>query len=378
MWSPANHQNEKPEPVKDVGYVPTVQLSDTASIRPVANLTSAAQMVRRKQAGTVASNSAVQNTVSNSNSYTDNMAMPVVKSDSRPSEETISRTVDYGAASNDASPTLAAQAAQADTIEPAVWYFGGVDRKNILPIDASHGRGKRTQGLEALMYSHIPKLSIEVEASAGKFEKTVEALFNPNQISINKSSRWRTSAQGETDTGKSHFPYGEPATMTLDLFFDTYEEGTDVREHTRELFYLTTIQEHGDLHRPPLCKIQWGAFNISDEYQCAWVLQSLNQRFTLFLADGMPVRATLSCTFRQWRSDELETKLLDRRSVDVSRRRVVSSRDTLSSIAAEVYEDPLLWRPIAEANNIHQPRKLVTGQVLTIPALRSRKYPVGK
>lgn len=228
------------------------------------------------------------------------------------------------------------------------------------------------------MQSEIPKLSIEVETSAGKFEKTVAALFNPNQISINKSAKWRTSAQGEADTGKAHFPYGEPATMTLDLFFDTYEEGADVREHTRELFFLTTVQEHGKLHRPPLCKIQWGAFNISDEFQCTWVLQSLNQRFTLFLADGMPVRATLSCTFRQWRSDELEEKLLNRQSVDVSKRRVVSSRDTLSSIAAEEYEDPLLWRPIAEANHIHQPRKLVIGQVLAIPALRSRKRPKGR
>ena len=223
------------------------------------------------------------------------------------------------------------------------------------------------------MHSSIPKLSIEVETSAGKFQKTVEALFNPNQISINKSSKWRTRAQGEADTGKEHFTYGDPATMTLDLFFDTYEEGEDVRKYTKELFFLTTVQEHGELHRPPLCRIQWGAFNISDDYQCAWILQSLNQRFTLFLADGLPVRATLSCTFRQWRSDELEEKLLNRQSVDVAKRRVVSSGDTLSSIAAEEYEDPLLWRPIAEANEIHQPRKLVIGQVLAIPALRSRK-----
>ena len=223
------------------------------------------------------------------------------------------------------------------------------------------------------MQSNIPKLTIKVETSAGKFEKTVEALFNPNQISINKSSKWRTNKQGERDTGKAHFPYGDPATMSLDLFFDTYEELTDVREHTSKLFLLTTVQDHGELHRPPLCEIQWGAFNISDDYQCKWILQSLNQRFTLFLDDGMPVRATLSCTFRQWRSDDLEKKLLKKQSVDVTKRRVVSSGDTLSSIAAEEYEDPLLWRPIAEKNNIYQPRKLAIGQTLAIPALRSRK-----
>jgi len=44
--------------------------------------------------------------------------------------------------------------------------------------------------------------------------------------------------------------------------------------------------------------------------------------------------------------------------------------DTLNSIAARHYNDPCLWRPIATANGIHNPRRLTPGQVLRIPKLR--------
>ena len=43
--------------------------------------------------------------------------------------------------------------------------------------------------------------------------------------------------------------------------------------------------------------------------------------------------------------------------------------ETLSAIAGRLYEDPRLWRPIAIANGIVNPRSLATGQSLTIPAL---------
>jgi nucleoid-associated protein YgaU len=43
--------------------------------------------------------------------------------------------------------------------------------------------------------------------------------------------------------------------------------------------------------------------------------------------------------------------------------------DTLSGIAAELYHDAKLWRPIAEANNIDNPLSLEPGRVLMVPAI---------
>jgi len=223
------------------------------------------------------------------------------------------------------------------------------------------------------------KLTIQVEDKQGKFplEKQVEVLFNPNQVTFQKTSTWRAQAKAGSDTRKEQFTTGEPITLSLDLLFDTYtyQGGKDVRDFTRKIYHLTTVEKHGNLHRPPLCKIQWGKFHISDEFQCEWVLQSLNQRFTLFLADGTPVRAVLSCTFRQWRGDTLEAKLANKQSADVSKTHIVRRGETLSQIAAEELDDPTLWRAIAEANHIDDPRNLtpLIGRPLLIPALRTEQ-----
>lgn len=156
----------------------------------------------------------------------------------------------------------------------------------------------------------------------------------------------------------------------MELLFDSYEAKTDIRDHTGRVYHLTTVEQHGDLHRPPLIKLQWGSFDFDG---FTWVLQSLNQRFTLFLSDGTPVRATLSCTFRQWRSDDTEARLLNRQSVDVAKTVMVKRGDTLSHIAFREYKDSTLWRPIANANDIDDPRQLTIGQTLVIPALTNRR-----
>lgn len=216
----------------------------------------------------------------------------------------------------------------------------------------------------------LAKLIIRVETGEDEFNKEVKVLFNPNKIGIQKTAKWELVPGAERDVPQSQFTHGEPATLSLELLCDTYEAQTDVRQHTDEIFALTTVEEHGELHRPPLCKLEWGKFNFND-FQ--WVLQSLNQTFTLFLADGTPARATLACTFKQWRSDEVEARLLNRQSADVPKTRTVRRGDTLSSLAGREYKDPTLWRAIAEANNIDNPRQLTPGQVLAIPILRSRQ-----
>jgi nucleoid-associated protein YgaU len=209
----------------------------------------------------------------------------------------------------------------------------------------------------------LVKLLILVE-SGTTYVPLAVALFNPAQITITKRANWRLAPTAERDVPRSQFTHGDPATLTTDLFFDTYELGLDVRLLTAPISYLTTVEKHGSLHRPPICRLVWG---IGIVFQ--GVLQSLTQQFTLFLATGTPVQATLSCSFREWRSDAEEALRLKKESVDVAKTRVVQRGDTLSAIAAVEYNNPALWRPIAEANGIDDPRHLTPGQVLIVPSL---------
>jgi nucleoid-associated protein YgaU len=243
------------------------------------------------------------------------------------------------------------------------------------------GLGPGGGGLEKLTISY----------SDGKRRtRQVEALFNPGEIGISRSVSYeqkRVASKGETSDLEQEFRSVEAATLSIELFFDTYEARTDSASWSRAAASLLTPTnpfQTGDatdvrkltdgiaqlavpdreLHRPPVCHLTWGSFDIFDG-----VLTNLDERFTMFLGDGTPVRATLSCTFVESRP-EAHGRANELHSADVAKTRLLRRNDTLQSIAADEYNDPGLWRLIARANAIVNPRDLKPGTVLMIPKLR--------
>jgi nucleoid-associated protein YgaU len=154
------------------------------------------------------------------------------------------------------------------------------------------------------------------------------------------------------------------------LLFDTYDTPdatkTDVREYTKKLFHLTTVEQHGDKHRPPVYRLAWGAVGIFFQ----GVLERLEQQFTLFMEDGTPVRSTSKCTFKEWITnyEDLNKQALE--SSDIVKTRTLKRGETLSSIAAEEYRDPTLWRLIARENGIDDPRGVAPGTKVLIPTFK--------
>ena len=182
----------------------------------------------------------------------------------------------------------------------------------------------------------LEKLKIFVEERPGTFSAVgFEVLFNPAELKLDKSANWPRVATAGRDTARSTFTHGEPYSLSLELFFDTYESKKDVRNYTNAIVQLVTVQ--GDLHRPPRCKLSWGKNNFGGRQ---WALHSLSQRFTLFLPNGRPVRASLGCSFKEWRSSKEEALKVKLSSPDVAKTRVIKRGETLSSIAAEEYNDP--------------------------------------
>jgi nucleoid-associated protein YgaU len=213
----------------------------------------------------------------------------------------------------------------------------------------------------------VTKLTIFVETAKNEFNQHIEALFNPSEITIEQSVNWNDQPTAQRDVVNQQHTNADPATLSLELFFDTYEAGTNVRDYTKQVFRLTTIETHGSQHRPPICKLSWG------EVFFQGTLQSLTQRFTMFLASGIPVRATLHCSFKQYRDDPEEVRRLDKNSADVEKRHTVLRGQSLFGIAWTEFHDAKLWRPIADSNSIENPRKLMPGSVLRIPRLREER-----
>ncbi|MGH8625811.1 MAG: CIS tube protein [Gammaproteobacteria bacterium] len=219
-------------------------------------------------------------------------------------------------------------------------------------------------------------LTIQVETKGGKLvfnaSDSIVAQFNPNRLAFSRSASWQ-SQDAKRDTPELQFTGAEPRTLKIDLFFDTYDSPDsrkeDVRKQTDKFYSLTTVETHGDKHRPPVCRLLWGSMKLFFQ----GVLQSLEQQFTLFMADGTPVRATLNCTFKEWRTNYEDLNRQNQQSPDVAKMWIVKRGETLHGIAALEYRNPALWRPIAMENDIDDPINLIPGSVLLIPTLGDRE-----
>ena len=71
----------------------------------------------------------------------------------------------------------------------------------------------------------------------------VDFEFNPKEYTISKSNTWNApAAKSGSDTPILNFGGGQPKQMKLQLFFDTYEAGADVRLlYTNNLFKMMEI-----------------------------------------------------------------------------------------------------------------------------------------
>jgi hypothetical protein len=196
-----------------------------------------------------------------------------------------------------------------------------------------------------------------------------KVMFNPNTYSISKNITWTGTASPEINAPTLSFSGGDGRTLSLELFYDVTEPVNDVlvddvRKETNKMVELTRIQR--DLQRPPVVQITWGD-DSSDRFDFPFigVVTQLTQRFTLFRADGKPVRATLTVSFKEFCDVEKDKKQTDPEFTT----RLVKRGDTLTNIAAEVYGDPTRWRIIAEANRLDDPRRLDVGSRLALPKI---------
>lgn len=200
----------------------------------------------------------------------------------------------------------------------------------------------------------------------------VPFLFNPKELSVEKSNQFAEVNIPGLSSPILQFVRGNARSVTLDLFFDTYELGTDVRLFTDRITgwdagsMFSKIPKglmdiDSDLHAPPVCILIWGAF----VFQC--IIERVTKKFTMFLPEGIPVRATLSVTLKEYSEVDKQLKEIAFLSADLTKSWLVKQGDSLWSISNKQYGNPGEWRLIAEANEIDNPRLLKPGQELKIP-----------
>jgi LysM repeat protein len=192
----------------------------------------------------------------------------------------------------------------------------------------------------------------------------IPLCFNPTEYQVQKQNTFQEVAIPGLTAPPIQFIRGGSEKLTFDAVVDTSDTMTSVKQaYVDRLRKLLDIDLR--IHAPPVVKFSW------EEYSFTGVIESLNITYTLFSEAGVPVRAKLSFSLKQYAIEEQKQAVARAQSVDVEKSYLVRRGDTLSGIAERSYGDPAPWRAIARANAISDPRVLEPGLLLTIPRLEA-------
>jgi hypothetical protein len=204
-------------------------------------------------------------------------------------------------------------------------------------------------------------------------DSTIDVCFNPKEYQLDKTVQWKAE-KAQTDAPLPEFTEPQPLELSVTLQFDTYEERVSVRDkYTKKIEKLTMMRAAlgakptpADKKKamPPVCIFLWGRFTFKG------VLESVSTKYTMFLADGTPVRA--ECAIKMRNVDRTNHGGLgddDQFSVGQAQEKsyTVQDGDRLDTIAAKQMGSAGRWAELAALNNIDDPSNVPTGTNLKIP-----------
>lgn len=232
-------------------------------------------------------------------------------------------------------------------------------------------------------YNSVQKLEKMVITNKDT-KKEFTVLYNPQSYVQQRSVNYANTTMLGRNGPVVQFQNGGAEQVSFELFFDSSYAGAeiggglmekgkftlnmattdmtnkiDIRDYTKKVYDLMEVLPK--VHRPPLLQIKWGSL------QFVGFLSSCMQQFTRFDANGKPVRATLRCSFVE--APDLNRPTPSLQSPDTTKYHVSQQGDSLWAIAAQEYGDVSMWREIARANGMDNPRRLATGDTIAVPAL---------
>jgi hypothetical protein len=169
--------------------------------------------------------------------------------------------------------------------------------KGFAPVSGSWGDQLKLFEAKMITANQVEKVIVRGWDPATKTERTntsvksssvssaeIDELFNPKEISVKKTVPWQEHHNAGLDSPQLEFTSGEAMVLDVELFFDTYENGKNVKDHTSKIHKLAHIE--GDQNTPPTVSFVWGTGLKFTSY-----LEKLDVKFTKFNPDGIPIRS---------------------------------------------------------------------------------------
>jgi hypothetical protein len=203
-------------------------------------------------------------------------------------------------------------------------------------------------------------------ASTEGAKTKVAFYFNPKEITIDKPVPWQKHKNVEGDNPTLEFTAAEPKTLACELMFDMFEERGDVHaKYISQLEKMALVDT--SVKRPPLLTFTWGAnFPVFKG-----VIEKLNVKYTLFLPDGTPCRATVQLTMKQ------ANKLLNKKEAEAANKRAEQNQGTTTQggeradqVAENSGHGAANTRQMASQNNMDNPQSIPPGTNVQGPPRR--------
>jgi len=196
--------------------------------------------------------------------------------------------------------------------------------------------------------------------------------FNPEQYTIEKSAQWtRPKAPGAESTPEPDYTSTNPATVSMEIFFDASDDTLgDVSLEVETLFSWTRptpVSRITGSPQPPLVMFQWGVNAALVGFR--GFLKSVSARYTLFEADGTPIRATCNIAIEEVPLDVFRQNPTSGTKPGM-RVHVLTEGETLHSVAWAEYRQARFWRGLAAFNGIDDPLRMDPGTTLLLPTPR--------
>ena len=205
-------------------------------------------------------------------------------------------------------------------------------------------------------------------------------MYNPEELKFEQGNTFAEVGVPGLNAPPLQYVRGKARALTMELFFDSYEGGRDVRDFTQPIVRL--LDRQPTTKAPPVLLFSLGRV----QFRC--VLVDAGQRFTMFLRDGTPVRSTMSVRLQEYVDVDLQISqgiffgsptvsgavnaiapvVAGVVQAGAAAVHVVAQGETLSGIAAAYLGDVAQWRLIADANKIVDPLGLAPGTSLIIPS----------
>ena len=150
----------------------------------------------------------------------------------------------------------------------------------------------------------LEKATITVLDGSDK-DKVIAVLFNPTEYSFDRTNSYKATVIPGLGSPIIQFVNGECDALSMELFLDDFTDAegpTSLRQKEKDplakrLKAISKLLEiDRDLHAPPPVRFNWGPLEFSA------VIEKLGRKVTKFHPDGTPARATLSVSFKEYRT----------------------------------------------------------------------------